>query len=154
MRNDNLINKNAYGAVARLQPDRHFGFIRGDDGAEFFFHGTSVRFLRFEELHVGDRVKFEVRRMTDGNVVAKHVRPSTPPPEEPSFELGADYVGVLDFKHYRRYGFISVGGMRIHVHADNCVTPWDSLNDGDRVAFTYTVDERRRYTAHGVRRTS
>lgn len=47
------------GSITRLLPDRGFGFIRSDDGSEFFFHATTIAHGAFADLHVGDRVTFE-----------------------------------------------------------------------------------------------
>ena len=50
------------GTVARLVPDRGFGFIAADDGEEFFFHRNALQGLRFEELVPGTGVVFHVGR--------------------------------------------------------------------------------------------
>lgn len=55
------------GTIKKLTPDRGFGFIRGDDGQEYFFHRSEVRGgLRFDELHEGQGVIFEPRQGEKG----------------------------------------------------------------------------------------
>lgn len=48
------------GIIKTLTKDRGFGFIRAETGQEFFFHKTGLLMgVRFEELTLGDRVRFE-----------------------------------------------------------------------------------------------
>jgi CspA family cold shock protein len=55
------------GTIKRLTADRGFGFIRGEDGAEYFFHRSELRGgLTFEELKEGQQVSFEPRRGDKG----------------------------------------------------------------------------------------
>ena len=49
-----------HGTVARLSPDRGFGFIEATDGREFFFHRGALHGIEFEELASGVGVEFEV----------------------------------------------------------------------------------------------
>lgn len=45
------------GIVKRLVPDRGFGFIKADDGQEYFFHRSGVKgSTRFEQLREGQEV--------------------------------------------------------------------------------------------------
>ena len=44
------------GTIARIVRDRGFGFIRADDGGEFFFHQSAVG--DFPVLREGDAVTF------------------------------------------------------------------------------------------------
>jgi CspA family cold shock protein len=37
-----------------------FGFIAGQDGKEYFFHQSACGDARFEDLHEGQNVTFEV----------------------------------------------------------------------------------------------
>ncbi len=47
------------GTIKKLAKDRGFGFIRAEDGTEYFFHYTEVRGgLSFETLREGQRVTF------------------------------------------------------------------------------------------------
>lgn len=50
----------ANGVIKRLVTDKGFGFI-ADQGAEYFFHRSSVKNAEFESLREGDRVSFEPR---------------------------------------------------------------------------------------------
>jgi CspA family cold shock protein len=49
----------ANGTIKRLVRDRGFGFIRDDNGQEWFFHRSSVREGSFDQLNEGQRVSFE-----------------------------------------------------------------------------------------------
>lgn len=46
------------GTVKRLVRDRGFGFIRTDDGDEYFFHRSACGRGEFDALQEGDRVSF------------------------------------------------------------------------------------------------
>ena len=46
------------GQVVRLFPKEGYGFIRRDDGMEFYFHADNVVKPVFDHLKVGDEVKF------------------------------------------------------------------------------------------------
>jgi cold shock CspA family protein len=72
------------GGVKILFPDRGFGFLRGDDGADYFFHATDLEDgLVFEDLQEGLAVEFEVRQASLAGKAgaAQRVRPGggTPP---------------------------------------------------------------------------
>lgn len=48
------------GTIARLVRDKGFGFIRGEDGQDRFFHRSGVGgSTRFEDLDENMRVSFE-----------------------------------------------------------------------------------------------
>ena len=47
------------GSIKRLVRDRGFGFIRDDNGLEWFFHRTAVADGTFDQLNEGQRVTFE-----------------------------------------------------------------------------------------------
>lgn len=47
------------GKILRLQPEKGFGFIAGQDGQDYFFHRSSVRGTSFDVLRVGLAVTFE-----------------------------------------------------------------------------------------------
>ncbi len=49
-----------HGTVARISPERGFGFIEATDGREFFFHRSALHGVEFEELAPGVGVEFEV----------------------------------------------------------------------------------------------
>jgi cold shock CspA family protein len=46
------------GRIARLVPDREFGFIKAH-GQEYFFHASELQGAAFEELAEGSLVEFE-----------------------------------------------------------------------------------------------
>jgi len=39
--------------------ERAFGFIKGEDGKEYFFHQSALKNAKFAQLHEGDEVTFE-----------------------------------------------------------------------------------------------
>lgn len=47
------------GVVIRLVKEKLFGFIRGDDGHEYFFHASAVVNGRFSDVQHGQKVDFE-----------------------------------------------------------------------------------------------
>jgi cold shock protein len=47
-----------HGTIARLLIDKGFGFVRDENGVEYFFHRTSVRRTIFELLREGQHVEF------------------------------------------------------------------------------------------------
>jgi len=48
------------GRIKMISPDRGFGFVRGDDGSEAFFHRTELTSVDFDSLEEGESVTFEV----------------------------------------------------------------------------------------------
>jgi cold shock CspA family protein len=55
------------GTIRTLNADRGFGFIRGEDGNEYFFHRSELRGgLNFEQLRQGQRVSFQPRESDKG----------------------------------------------------------------------------------------
>jgi CspA family cold shock protein len=54
------------GEVAKVIPDRGFGFIRADDGQDFFFDANEFREGGIETLDRGDRVRFELAESPRG----------------------------------------------------------------------------------------
>ena len=53
----------ASGTIKRLVRDRGFGFIRDDNGQEWFFHRSAVTDGSFDHLNEGQRVAFETFAM-------------------------------------------------------------------------------------------
>ena len=47
------------GTVVRLMREKSFGFIKGDNKVEYFFHKSALKNCRFEELGEGQEVTFE-----------------------------------------------------------------------------------------------
>ncbi len=54
------------GRVLRLSPEEGIGFIAGPDGTEYYFSSADVASPRFEQLQVGDEVKFIVEIAGEG----------------------------------------------------------------------------------------
>ena len=50
----------ATGIIKRLVKDKNFGFIRDDQGVEYFFHKSALpKDVDFDGLQEGERVMFE-----------------------------------------------------------------------------------------------
>jgi CspA family cold shock protein len=49
------------GRVKKLVPDRGFGFVRGDDGKEVFFHRSGLGANDYDALSEGDIVEYVVQ---------------------------------------------------------------------------------------------
>lgn len=47
------------GTVIRLVKEKPFGFLRGEDGNEYFFHASSVVNGSFNDVKYGQTVEFE-----------------------------------------------------------------------------------------------
>lgn len=47
------------GKVIKKMEDKGFGFIKGDDGRDFFFHRSGLKNIKFEEIGIGREVTFE-----------------------------------------------------------------------------------------------
>lgn len=47
------------GTIKTLLKDKGCGFIRGEDGKEYFFHYTALQGVKFDELTVQRQVTFE-----------------------------------------------------------------------------------------------
>lgn len=55
------------GTVKRLVKDKKFGFIKGEDGSEYFFHQSALRAgAAFDQLREGDEVTFEEEASAKG----------------------------------------------------------------------------------------
>ena len=48
------------GRIKKIIPDRGFGFVRADDGAEAFFHRTEVTLVHLSSLEEGEAVTFDL----------------------------------------------------------------------------------------------
>jgi CspA family cold shock protein len=62
------------GAIKKIIADRGFGFIRGEDGKEIFFHRSGLQGLTFETLQEGQSVEFDLEDAARGPR-ASNVRP-------------------------------------------------------------------------------
>jgi cold shock protein len=50
------------GVIKKLTRDRAFGFIRAEDGVDYFFHQTELRGgLVFEDIKEGEAVTFDTQ---------------------------------------------------------------------------------------------
>ena len=56
----------ARGTIAKVVRDRGFGFIRGNDGKDVFFHRSGLVGMSFEDLEQGTVVDFEVEKSAKG----------------------------------------------------------------------------------------
>ena len=56
----------ARGTIAKVVRDRGFGFIRGNDGKEVFFHRSGLIGMNFDDLEQGVVVDFEVEKGPKG----------------------------------------------------------------------------------------
>jgi cold shock CspA family protein len=54
------------GTIKTITKNRAFGFIRGEDGADYFFHSSELRGPEFEHLREGQPVRFEPRQTDKG----------------------------------------------------------------------------------------
>ena len=55
------------GTISRVLSDKGFGFIKGDDGQEYFMHRSAVRDGSvFEQLRDGQPVAFDASRGDKG----------------------------------------------------------------------------------------
>ena len=62
------------GKIKRLVADRGFGFVEGERD-DIFFHHSDVTAVRFEELHEGQMLEYEVGQGPKGPR-ATNVRPA------------------------------------------------------------------------------
>jgi cold shock protein len=47
------------GTIKRLDTAKGYGFIKAEDGKDYFFHRSAVRYTTFETLEEGQDVRFE-----------------------------------------------------------------------------------------------
>jgi len=62
------------GVIARLVDADKFGFIRGQDGQEYFFHMTALNGVAFEQLDEGVAVDFTPGPPGEGDRPGEHAR--------------------------------------------------------------------------------
>lgn len=65
------------GRIKKMVRDRGFGFIRGEDGKEVFFHRSGLGGSEYDTLNEGDNVEYVVQEGPRGPR-AEHVRGVTP----------------------------------------------------------------------------
>ena len=63
----------AKGTIRRLM-DRGYGFIKTEQGEDFFFHGNDVEGVEFNSLSEGQEVEFEMGKGRDGRPKAVNVK--------------------------------------------------------------------------------
>ena len=61
------------GTITKLM-DRGFGFIKGEDEGDLFFHRNAMDGVEFESLREGQEVEFEKGQGRDGRPAAVKVR--------------------------------------------------------------------------------
>jgi CspA family cold shock protein len=63
------------GTVKNLKKDKGFGFVKGDDGREYFFHVSGmVQKGEFDALTPGDAVQFDIDAGATQGLRAKDVQ--------------------------------------------------------------------------------
>ena len=65
------------GKIKKMVRDRGFGFIRGDDGKEVFFHRSGLNAADYDALSEGDNVEYVVQEGPRG-ARAENVRQASP----------------------------------------------------------------------------
>ena len=63
------------GKIKKMVRDRGFGFIRGDDGKEVFFHRSGLNAAEYDNLNEGDNVEYVVQEGPRG-ARAENVKPA------------------------------------------------------------------------------
>ena len=76
------------GKIKKMVRDRGFGFIRGDDGKEVFFHRSGLNAGDYDGLSEGDYVEYVVQEGPRG-ARAEHVRQTTPDAPVPNAPAAA-----------------------------------------------------------------
>ncbi len=61
------------GKIKEIVTDRGFGFIKAEDGRDFFFHRSALQGLDFEQLYPDEEVEFEVEEFR-GPTTPKAIR--------------------------------------------------------------------------------
>jgi len=61
------------GKIKKMVRDRGFGFIRGDDGKEVFFHRSGMNGTDYDNISEGDTVEYVIQEGPRG-ARAEHVR--------------------------------------------------------------------------------
>ena len=64
------------GRIKKLVRERGFGFVRGDDGKEVFFHRSGLGATDYDSLSEGDAVEYVVQEGPRG-ARAENVRAAT-----------------------------------------------------------------------------
>lgn len=54
------------GEVLRFNKDKGYGFIKGEDGNDIFFHYSQLVMEGFKDIAVGSKVEFDVEESPKG----------------------------------------------------------------------------------------
>ena len=65
------------GKIRTLRVDKGFGFVKGADGQDYFFHRSAIFGEGIEDLREGDSVTFEVSQGDKGPRAENVTRTST-----------------------------------------------------------------------------
>ena len=65
------------GTIRRLM-DRYYGFIKGEEEGDLFFHSNDIERVEFNSLREGQEVEFEKSQGRDGRPKAVKVRLAQP----------------------------------------------------------------------------
>jgi CspA family cold shock protein len=68
------------GTIKKLVQDKGFGFISGSDGADVFFHHSTVADQQFDSLEIGQQVEYTVDS-SGGNKGGKGPRAASVTPQ-------------------------------------------------------------------------
>ncbi|MDJ0785605.1 MAG: cold shock domain-containing protein [Myxococcota bacterium] len=71
------IGPKSKGRIKKMVRDRGFGFIRGEDGKEVFFHRSGMAGADYDALSEGDNVEYVIQEGPRG-ARAEHVRAAAP----------------------------------------------------------------------------
>jgi cold shock CspA family protein len=55
------------GIVSRISETGKFGFIRGEDGGEYFFHASALKSAGFDDIAPGSILLFDIDREPHGD---------------------------------------------------------------------------------------
>lgn len=55
------------GTIKKIIDDRHFGFIKTENGQEIFFHGTALTNISWDDLNTDMEVEFEIESTPKGD---------------------------------------------------------------------------------------
>ena len=73
------------GRIKKMVRERGFGFIRGDDGKEVFFHRSGLGAADYDILEEGDVVEYVIQESPRGPR-AENVKAATPPTATPPLQ--------------------------------------------------------------------
>lgn len=140
------------GIIIKLVGHGYYGFIQpvDDPGEGIFFHGSAlVDSPAFEQLREGQPVQFRTQ-MYRGRSRAYGVEVTK---DRPRVNLTGKIFRLVPIA---QFGFIQPDedGQDVYFHKLGVTDPGDyeSLKEGERVAFSLTTDRQGRYLAIGVTR--